>query len=77
MSPLIRGIDLFFGDLDTRQRQGPPSKNRALQKYISVQDTLGMETETVTIVTATPPYHWHNPAGSTALSLIWAMSEWG
>jgi len=77
MADIVRGLDLLIADLDTRQRQGTPSKNRPLQKIVSVSDVIGLGQDSQTIITALPPYHWHDPVGTTALSLIWALSEWG
>ena len=74
---LGRGLDFLLQDLDSRQRQGPVSKNQPLQKFAGVNDTVFATPDAVTTTVATPPYHWHDPAGTTATSLIFAASEWG
>ena len=73
----IRSLDLVIADLDTRQRPAPGSLNRPQQKIASVNDVIALSSETTVITVAAVPYHWHDAAGTTALSLVWAMSEWG
>lgn len=57
MADLVRGLDLVLADLDTRQRQGNPSKNRPLQKYQSISDSVTL-TDTQTVATYTPPFQF-------------------
>ncbi len=74
--PLIRGLDQLIEDLDERARPDPPSKNRVLTKFQLISDVVNFSSETTTTTLATPPYHWHDAAGTTATSLIWGLSEW-
>lgn len=77
MAGLVRGLDQLLADLATRARPRPASKNRTLVKFASVSDTVTLSTDSITTTMVTPPFHWHDPAGSTATSLIWSASEWG
>lgn len=74
--PDIRDLSDIIADLYTRQREDEPNRNRVVQKYASINDTVTLSTETVTTTVATPPYHWATDAASTATDLIWGLSEW-
>jgi hypothetical protein len=74
--PLIRGLDQLIEDLDDRARPDPPSKNRVLTKFKLISDVVALSSETTITTLATPPYHWHDAAGTTATSLIWGLGEW-
>lgn len=63
-------------DLDERARPDAPSKNRVLQKFTLVSDIVALSSETIATTLATPPYHWHDAAGTTATSLIWGLGQW-
>lgn len=72
----IRTLADLLADLDTRQRPDPPSKNRVITKFAAVSDIVGLSSDTQIVAMTTPPFHWHDAAGTTATSLIWGMSEW-
>ena len=74
--PDIRDLAGLIADLTQRQRQTAPNRNRLIQKYQTVQDTVGLSSDSVTTTVATPPYHWATDAASTALDMIWDLTEW-
>ena len=74
--PDIRDLADILADLYTRQREDEPNRNRIVQKYVSVSDTVFLSIDTVTATVATPPYHWATDAASTATDMIWSLFEW-
>ncbi|MCR4338327.1 MAG: hypothetical protein NUW01_00410 [Gemmatimonadaceae bacterium] len=74
--PDIRDLADIISDLYTRQRETEPNRNRIVQKYASVNDTVSLSSDTVTATVATPPYHWATDAASTATDMVWGLSEW-
>ena len=74
--PDIRDLADIISDLYTRQRENEPNRNRIVQKYQSVADSVALSSDTVTATLATPPYHWATDAASTATDMIWGLSEW-
>ncbi len=74
--PDIRDLADIISDLYTRQRENEPNRNRVVQKYQSVADTVALSSDTVTATVATPPYHWATDAASTATDMIWDLFEW-
>ncbi len=74
--PDIRDLADIISDLYTRQRENEPNRNRVVQKYQSVNDTVSLSSDTVTTTVATPPYHWATDAASTATDAVWSLFEW-
>ncbi len=74
--PDIRDLSDVIADLYTRQRADEPNRNRVVQKYASVNDTVSLSSDTVTTTVATPPYHWATDAASTATDAVWSLFEW-
>ncbi len=74
--PDIRDLADIISDLYTRQRENEPNRNRIVQKYASIQDSVALSSDTVTATLATPPYHWATDAASTATDMIWDLFEW-
>lgn len=74
--PDIRDLADILADLYTRQRERDPNRNRLVQKYASVNDTVALSSDVITTTVVTPPYHWATDAASTATDAVWDLFEW-
>lgn len=74
--PDIRELGDLLADLYTRAREPEANKNRVVQKYASVMDTVTLSSDTVTTSVLQAPFHWATDAASTASDLIWDFGEW-
>ncbi len=73
--PNIRELQQLLADFDRRQRPDARSRNRVISKYISVNDVVGLSTETLTLTASSSAYQWA-VAASTSVQLYWGEGEW-
>src|SRR5688572_7803036 len=82
MGQIQRGLVPLIEDLDRRARPGRPSRNRPLQRYVSVVDSVTFTSEVVTVTMTTPPYQFtresYRAAVKAEASLIsyWRLGEY-
>jgi hypothetical protein len=78
MADIQRGLVPLLIDLDRRARPGRPPRNRPLQFYENVDDTIAFSSDSVTVTITTGStvvYYWH-PATSTSESIVWGLFQW-
>ncbi len=74
--PDIRDLADIISDLYTRQREVEPNRNRVVQKYASVVDSVALSSDTVTTTVVSSGFWWATTVGSTSNDLVWDLSEW-
>jgi len=72
----MAGQDLaaLLADLTTRQREGPGSRNRAINIYSVNSETI-IAAETATQTVSDTPFVWYD-GSTTASQASWDLFEW-
>jgi hypothetical protein len=71
-----RSLSDLLNDLYERAQPQAPSRNRAIRKFATVQDSFALSSDLVITTVVTPPYHWATDAASTDTDMVWDYFEW-
>lgn len=75
MAEIQRGLVQMLQDLDRRARPGREPRNRPLNKFQTIQDTVTLSSDSVTTEVFDTPLQWQT-ASSSSQRLIWSLGQW-
>lgn len=71
----LDNLGALLGDLTTRSEVAPASRNRPINLYTTIIESMTLQEAAVTGSVFTPPFVWN--AGSTGLpNMEWGVGYW-
>ena len=74
--PGAHELGVVIQELTERAIEDQPSRNRPINLYVTIPETITLTESQASATLYTPPFKWYDGSTGSAPNLVWGASEW-